>query len=46
VRKEIELDEDGEEITILIPETDEDLKKINVMAERGEIDVSESFGDA
>jgi len=39
VKIEIEEDTDGNEISILIPETQEDCAKIKEMDEKGEIDV-------
>lgn len=35
----------GEEITQLIPENDEDLEELKRLDEEGELDTAESFGD-
>ena len=36
---------DGERVTLYQPETEEDVRKLREMAEKGDLDDRESFGD-
>lgn len=43
--KEVVKSEGGEDVVVLTPETDEDLKALYAMADAGKLDPRASFGD-
>lgn len=45
MKKIIKFAQDGTEITMFVPETDEDAKELSEMAKRGEVDDKVAFSD-